>query len=1044
MVRFTVLLAAMLILIINCAIAITVDNNSSFISECPVAFTENRGQWDKRVLFKAEASGGLIWFIERDGFTILYTIPDLNVPPDRNPRNADLPEELQDLKPKKYPLRHHALKFRFIDLQQPSFLYSDIPAGSISTTPENRLSWDNNYFYGNDPSGWVPNCGNYKRVTSRDVWDGINIEWYSVDGNIEFDFIVYPNSAPERIGLQIDGITDKLIMTPDDREVMLPTSLGALHLILPEAWQVANNGKTSEIGAAFEHLGENKLGFTLPEGYEPGKKLVIDPMVFSTFLGGRSYEVITSVFANPDNSIVVAGRTRSPNFPDSEGVIQDEFAGGDNDAFFSCLNEDCSELIYSTYLGGEGDDIANAIIHDGAEGIYAVGVTDSPNFPVVEGSFQMEFGGGNSDGFMAHISNNGCELIYSTFIGGSARDEGEAVTVINANEVIIAGESNSLDYPVTEDAFQIEHRNDETTRDVVISYLNLENSELVYSTYIGGRSNDAVRAIIPADDGGVIFTGRTMQRSYPTTEGAFQEEVNGHSDIFVTHLSEDGQRLISSTLLGGGSTEIANAVIQDGEGGVVLTGSTQSRDFPVTEGVFQPERGRLSDAFIARLSGDGRELICSSYLGGGTIDEANAIVSDGFGGWIVGGKSGSDDFPFTEGALQTEMHGIYDAFITRVNGDLSRMIYSSYLGGDEHDNIFGITTLDDGDVVVAGYTQSDDFPTTDGAFQERGPGGGDTFITRFSDLAYLLWEEIPEGYVAFESEMVEFDLIGKRSDEGGELSIVLNSPDLPDAATIEDHGDGSGRFLWQTDFQSAGEFTAVFTLTDGELELETEIQIIVLNVNSPPRSFAMLAPENEYRFLYDPDSLAVVDFIWEESLQDESDTDSIRYRIVYTVGENRYAISSLDSTHCEISIQALADSMGLDRETDITFSWSVRARDSEDQRYASNQPWTFTIPALGVDTNLYPDIPEEYFLSSNYPNPFNSSTTIEFGIPIAGMVELSITNINGRRIHSLVSDRFQAGRYRAVWDAVNHPTGVYLVIMQSEEFNTFQKVLLIR
>jgi hypothetical protein len=383
-----------------------------------LCFTENKGQWDERVLFKAEGAGGLTWFIERDGFTVLYSIPDLTAEPLENPRDIGMSEELQKNEPKIYPRKGHALKFRFVQngtppysppaiaegettpspillkggtegglSDSPWFASQDRPVSAREVIPSDRLSHNNNYFLGNDRSKWAPNCGNYKGLTYRDVWEGIDVNWYEKNGLVEFDFVVNPGADPNRIQMRVDGLESALELTADGGELILPTSLGDVKMALPEAYQPDGWGGLTEIEAQFCHPREggdprlgSKLGIRTPEGYDAGKKLIVDPLIYSTYFGGGNWDEAHALVLDGVGGVVVVGYTYSNDFPTTEGAI-DGSSNGYRDAFVARLSGDGSNLLYSTYLGGSDSEEAYALASDGTGGMFVAGWTYSNDFP---------------------------------------------------------------------------------------------------------------------------------------------------------------------------------------------------------------------------------------------------------------------------------------------------------------------------------------------------------------------------------------------------------------------------------------------------------------------------------------------------------------------------------------------------------------------------------------------------------------------------------------------------------------------------------------
>jgi len=240
----------------------------------------------------------------------------------------------------------------------------------------------------------------------------------------------------------------------------------------------------------------------------------------------------------------------------------------------------------------------------------------------------------------------------------------------------------------------------------------------------------------------------------------------------------------------------------------------------------------------------------------------------------------------------------------------------------------------------------------------------------------------------------------------------------------------------------------VVQASDGEGATITDTFLVVVTpVNDAPEPFAMLSPENGHAVLYDPDSLGMLDFAWEAALQNEFETDTVRYFVQFWTDQSAdtFLVGPLDSIHYDdISIQLLADTLGLDRSADITFLWQVWAVDSETFTLASDAPWSFTIPALGIATDPRLEAPDHYTLQPNFPNPFNARTTIRFGLPTAGAVKIEMWDVTGRRIVTLADGVQQAGWHDAVWDAGSAPSGIYIVTMSAKEFRAVRKVMLIR
>jgi hypothetical protein len=320
-------------------------------------------------------------------------------------------------------------------------------------------------------------------------------------------------------------------------------------------------------------------------------------------------------------------------------------------------------------------------------------------------------------------------LAYSTYLGGSDGDYGNAIAVDASGNAYVTGWTRSTDFPTTPGAFQITCRSCPFPTDAFVSKLNAAGSALVYSTYLGGSSSDQSNGIAVDVSGNAYVTGYTESSDFPTTPGAFQTTYGGGGDAFVTKLNAAGSALVYSTYLGGRYYDQGPGIALDAAGNAYVTGNAGD-GFPTTAGAFQTTYGEGSDdAFVSMLNASGSALAYSTYLGGSNIDSASAIAVDASGNVYVGGTTYSTDFPTTPGAFQTTSGGAYDAFISKLNATGSALLYSTYLGGSVDDFGSGIAIDASGNAHVTGSTLSSDFPTTPGAFQTS-PGGA--FVTELN------------------------------------------------------------------------------------------------------------------------------------------------------------------------------------------------------------------------------------------------------------------------------------------------------------------------
>ena len=252
---------------------------------------------------------------------------------------------------------------------------------------------------------------------------------------------------------------------------------------------------------------------------------------------------------------------------------------------------------------------------------------------------------------------------------------------------------------------------------------------MVYSTYLGGSSDDNGWGIAVDAGGAAYITGSTSSTDFPTRQ-AFQGAKAGNPDAFVTKLSPAGTALVYSTYLGGSSSDAGRGIAVDAAGAAYITGGTDSTDFP-TQQAFQGAKAANSDAFVTKLSPTGTTLAYSTYLGGSSFDEGWGIAVDAAGAAYITGYTFSTDFP-TRQAFQGALAGGWDAFVTKLSPAGNTLAYSTYLGGSSGDDCFGIAVDAAGAAYIIGVTGSINFPTAN-AFQESNYGGIDVFVAKFMD-----------------------------------------------------------------------------------------------------------------------------------------------------------------------------------------------------------------------------------------------------------------------------------------------------------------------
>ena len=602
--------------------------------------------------------------------------------------------------------------------------------------PEGRgtLSHRSNFFLGADPSRWCTGVPNYRSVVYPGLYEGVDLAFHPSEDGLKYEFIVHPGARVDDISLLYQGADALLLDANGDLRIVMPyteliehapysyqlnSAPGSLCVGQVPTYFPEQGDENLEIPSRFEVEG-NRVRFRIGD-YDPTRLLVIDPLIFSTYLGGSESDNALDLLLEPDGNILLTGDSYSTDFPTTEGVYDND-NNGDRDIFIFRMSPDGSEMLCSTLIGGGGQDVAHGIAIDDDGNIYVAGRTDSVDFPTTAGAYD-ETHNGENDVVVFKMNGQCTELLYSTFVGGGNYEVGYAgVVVDDSGSAFVAGHTNSLDFPTTPDAYDRSYY--AAGWDGFAFKLEPDGSDLAYSSYFGGWDYEGARDIMVDGAGNAYLTGDTTSVDFPTTSGVYDETYNGERDGFVLVFNQDGSDLVFSTFLGGSDNDIPNAILS-GEGDTLwLTGTSYSVDYPTTSDAYDDSNNGERDFFISRLTNDGTELRYSTLIGGGDTDEAYALAPEG-DVVHVGGRTGSDDFPVTWDALSLENAGNLDGVVLTLDTALAgeeQLRYSTYLGGAENEAVWSLK-LRGGDLYCTGLSSSTDFPTTAGAFQTEYNGG---------------------------------------------------------------------------------------------------------------------------------------------------------------------------------------------------------------------------------------------------------------------------------------------------------------------------------
>lgn len=841
----------------------TTDSAAAF-AQLPLSFVPNRGQSDSSVRYSAQAGGFAVQFTHTAA-RLAFTGRD----------------------------RGHLLELRFIGANAaPALIGRGRADGQVS------------YLIGSDPARWHAGLETYREVVYENLWPGIDMAFRGEDGTLKYEFYVKPGADPSAIRLAYTG-ADAMTLDEDgnlliatalgtlaDSKPVSYQEAGGRRIPVESRFVIGASGRYtvgvgaydarqplvvdpglaystflggSEIdqgyaiavdasGSAYVTGLANSPDFpTTPGAFDrtlglgPYDVFVtkIDPagtsLVYSTYIGAIGYDWGRGIAVDGSGHAYVTGLTSSTSYPTTPGAFDTTHGGGRDDAFVTKLNPEGTSLVFSTFLGGAGLDQGAGIAIDAAGHAYVSGNTLSLDFPTTPGAFDSTHSENNVEIFVTRLTPTGSALVYSTYLGGSANDEGGWVAVDATGSAYVTGVTTSTDFPTTPGAFDTTHNGG---RDVFVTRLNpLGSAPLGYSTYLGGANWDQANGIALDSTGSAHVAGFTSSTDFPTTVGAFDPTHNGGPDVpecepfdpfcfpdsndhgatdaFVTKLNPAGSApLAYSTLLGGADEDEAYGVAVDASGSAHVTGFTGSSDFPTTPDAWDSDYNGGIDAFVTRLNPAGSApLLYSTYLGGAQIDNGLGIAVDASSSTYVTGFTFSAEFPTTPGAADSSLNGTYDAFVTRFDAgpqpatvDLTPDTAANPVG-TQHTVTATVKTIDGTPVPeiivqfsVTGATTTSGSCTTDTAgqctFTYQGPAtpGADT-ITAFFDTNTNGDLDVGEPTGTATKTWFIQD-----ADADGVADAIDNCPTIPNPDQRDTDGDGNGDACQPFQFPAGGAF----------------------------------------------------------------------------------------------------------------------------------------------------------------------------------------------------------------------------------------------
>ncbi|MCS7076492.1 MAG: SBBP repeat-containing protein [Bacteroidia bacterium] len=685
-------------------------------AKAPNFFIENKGQWGENILFLYQGAGLNAW-ITKEGICYdfyKYEYSTLS-------KQTLLPEVLRQREGYK---RGHVVKVAYVGA-----------SSNPSTIQERKLKAYYNYFIGNDPTRWCSYVTLSEQVVIKNIYPGIDQRWYFDNGYLRYDFIVHPYADYKNIRLKIEGAYQVMLK---DGELVFNTRFGEVKQCQLKVYQDKNI-----LSAAWTKNNNGEYGFVI-RYYDPSQALVIDPLVWSTFIGGSNTETLNygypagGLFVDNADQACIAATSHSADYPTTTGAYDTSINSVNEDVVVSKLDNLGANLVFSTFFGGNWADVVCNIKKDNADNIYIAGWTQSSMFPLTTGVVDnILIPSANGDGFVAKLDATGSSLSFSTYLGGTGVDVIFDLEVDDLQNVYVTGYTTG-DFPVTTGAYDVTFNGG--NYDAFISKLNSTATSLTFSTYLGGSTTlgiygDRGKRILVDNLYDVYVVGTTASDTFPVTVSAYDNTFNGWTDVFVTKISSSGNTLLYSTYVGGNSTDDVFDAVLAPDNKVYFTGYTFSTNYPVSTGCYDNSYACCSqNVIVSCLNASGSLLPYSTYIGNNSL--AHGISLDNkYNIYITGIAS---NLYVTTSCAYDETHngGGFDGFISKLDSALTTLMYSTYIGGSGEDYPYYIKAFMENETYITGWTQSLNYPISTGCYDNThgGNSGGNTdvFVSKLS------------------------------------------------------------------------------------------------------------------------------------------------------------------------------------------------------------------------------------------------------------------------------------------------------------------------
>ena len=650
--------------------------------EASVWFEPNHGQVKGRTDFVGRIRGAFLYLT---GSAVVYALPPAKV--------------------------EHKAKMR-----QVTMTFVGARTGSTPIA-EKATGGYSNYFTGKAEQDWHTGVPHYERVQFQDVYPGVDVVYYGVKGRTEFDLELRPGAALSQIGLRFTAADSVRLDAVGDLRVKLAEAEIRQHR--PRVFQGG-----VELESWYEMEGDI-VRIRVPQAIST-EKLTIDPIVdFSTYLGGPGAEAsgsMTMAMA-PDGNLVHGSCTQSPASP-----VLDPFTQPTVVSLAPIIMKAASDgkrILFYTILGRNGWDCLTALALGKDASITVGGTTRSGEFPV-RNAFQTQFKAIWDNAFVARLSADSRTLIYSSYMGGSNREQMNSMTLDDRGDAYFVGNTQSNDYPVL-GALQPKAA---SSMDAFLTRITPEG-KIVFSTYFGGSGLEGFADVKWRSDGLLILTGSTASADFPLKD-PIETAVSprtGFTNPFLVFISEDGANLIYSTFFGGRSVGWGSrlALVQDGR--IFVAGGSSDRGYPLKNPLFGDSDGEKG--FVTIFDRTGRDRLYSTLVPGMSII---GMALDDDGNIVLTGAAKSNDFPVKDSFQEYKGGGVSgtDGALLKLTPDGQALRFATIMGGSNGEWFSSVVIGKNQSIYVFGHAISTNFPVVN-AYQPQAGGGNDSIFLRFTD-----------------------------------------------------------------------------------------------------------------------------------------------------------------------------------------------------------------------------------------------------------------------------------------------------------------------